>query len=78
MVDPGDGVLLESFREQKECYKFLCFTNRVKMLNTSKDKLGKSRTISIPEWFSNLQLEYLTYKLREEMYEMCLKSLVPT
>jgi len=38
------------------------------MLNTSKDKLGKSRTISIPEWFSNLQLEYLTYKLREEMY----------
>ena len=38
------------------------------MLNTSKDKLGKSRTIPIPEWFSNLQLEYLTYKLREEMY----------
>lgn len=40
------------------------------MLNTSKDKLGKSRTIPIPEWFSNLQLEYLTYKLREEMYVM--------
>lgn len=38
------------------------------MLNTSKEKLGKSRTIPIPEWFSNLQLEYLTYRLREEMY----------
>lgn len=38
------------------------------ILNTSKDKLGKSREISIPEFFSILQLEYLTYKLREAMY----------
>ena len=38
------------------------------ILNTSKDKLGKSREISIPEFFSVLQLEYLTYKLREAMY----------
>jgi len=38
------------------------------ILNTSRDKLGKSREIPIPEFFSVLQLEYLTYKLREAMY----------
>jgi hypothetical protein len=38
------------------------------ILNTSKDKLGKSREITISDFFSILQLEYLTYKLREAMY----------
>jgi hypothetical protein len=38
------------------------------IINTSKDKLGKSRDISAAEFFSNLQLEYLTYRLREAMY----------